>query len=647
MNLTLTIPESEQPPITVEVGGTTELTSYETQVESLPDYPSTFPPAIGSAANQAVAGNDPRLTNERAPTAHTHPLAELTGVTPAAIGAVETTSLSTNGGANKVPQFDANGDLRFSGSAPAGTAASLGGVFLQDLERLWFLNTNRTDGGSAFYHTAHDIYGGELQVNSPHRMALCLGVNGALQLGLSLQDSKQYVFLQKRGNATALNTTTRSIPLYFNSTYWNGSQAVGGHQPKIQAVPDGTTGSTFLDIYNPAQTPPENGTDGTETLAVRVSVDGVWEKGKSPEFVTLTPSGSAISQSCSIYKSVQVAKVQLAVNSTLSIGSATAGMRGVIYVRQPYSGAALTLTLPTNSAIPSTWPAGRADLSTTSAAYDRLSWEFDGVYYYWSVTKGITIPLDSDVTAFVAAGRANITDAGQQSALNDLVIALKESNVAGTGTLWSKFTCLYPFIGGNATAHSRNLKSTSYDITWVNDNALRHSANGVTGDVASGFHGNSNINANAFGQNNVFLYSYCKTQTPASSGGWLFGITNGVTSRIGGIVNSAGGSFDCSANSTAEASGPLGGADWRKHLAINRAASGSYDIIINSAKTTVTTTSVAPVALPIYLFSRGAANYTPVNQAFIAFGSSLTDAEQSAFRTIIAAYQTALGRANP
>jgi hypothetical protein len=93
MNLTLTIPESTQPPITVTVGGATggatELTSYVSQVAGLPDYPSTFPPAIGSAGNQAVAGNDPRLTNSRTPTAHTHPLADLTGVTPAAIGAVQ------------------------------------------------------------------------------------------------------------------------------------------------------------------------------------------------------------------------------------------------------------------------------------------------------------------------------------------------------------------------------------------------------------------------------------------------------------------------------------------------------------------------------------------------------------------------------
>jgi hypothetical protein len=64
MNLTLTIPESTQPPITVTVGGTTggatELTSYVSQVAGLPDYPAAFPP-------------------------------DLTGVTPAAIGAMANT----------------------------------------------------------------------------------------------------------------------------------------------------------------------------------------------------------------------------------------------------------------------------------------------------------------------------------------------------------------------------------------------------------------------------------------------------------------------------------------------------------------------------------------------------------------------------
>jgi len=38
-----------------------ELTSYTAQVAALDDYPTTFPPTIGSGADQAVAGNDARL----------------------------------------------------------------------------------------------------------------------------------------------------------------------------------------------------------------------------------------------------------------------------------------------------------------------------------------------------------------------------------------------------------------------------------------------------------------------------------------------------------------------------------------------------------------------------------------------------------
>lgn len=42
------------------------------------DKPATFAPTIGSTATTAVAGNDARLTNARTPTAHTHLWADLT-----------------------------------------------------------------------------------------------------------------------------------------------------------------------------------------------------------------------------------------------------------------------------------------------------------------------------------------------------------------------------------------------------------------------------------------------------------------------------------------------------------------------------------------------------------------------------------------
>ncbi|MFD3703365.1 hypothetical protein ACFWUP_09480 [Nocardia sp. NPDC058658] len=44
--------------------------------------PVTFPPVIGDTATTAVAGDDPRLTNPRTPTPHTHPVGQLTGTSP-------------------------------------------------------------------------------------------------------------------------------------------------------------------------------------------------------------------------------------------------------------------------------------------------------------------------------------------------------------------------------------------------------------------------------------------------------------------------------------------------------------------------------------------------------------------------------------
>ena len=76
-----------------------ELTSYETQVESLPDYPATFPPTIGSGAGDAVAGNDARLTNSRTPTAHksSHATGGSDALTAADIGAVQSNITGISG----------------------------------------------------------------------------------------------------------------------------------------------------------------------------------------------------------------------------------------------------------------------------------------------------------------------------------------------------------------------------------------------------------------------------------------------------------------------------------------------------------------------------------------------------------------------
>ncbi len=49
--------------------------------DSITDKPSTYPPVIGEGAGDAVAGNDPRLSDARTPSAHTHASADISDAT--------------------------------------------------------------------------------------------------------------------------------------------------------------------------------------------------------------------------------------------------------------------------------------------------------------------------------------------------------------------------------------------------------------------------------------------------------------------------------------------------------------------------------------------------------------------------------------
>lgn len=68
--------------------------------------PSTFPPVIGSGAADAVAGNDPRLTDDRDPTAHTHPLAEVSDAGTAAAADLIDDDTFASATANNVPSAE-------------------------------------------------------------------------------------------------------------------------------------------------------------------------------------------------------------------------------------------------------------------------------------------------------------------------------------------------------------------------------------------------------------------------------------------------------------------------------------------------------------------------------------------------------------
>lgn len=87
--------------------------------DDLADKPATFPPIIGSGANQAVAGNDARLTDVRTPTAHKsiHATGGADALTPADIGASASDHTHTNAQVNTSIALDPAATREAAGAA--------------------------------------------------------------------------------------------------------------------------------------------------------------------------------------------------------------------------------------------------------------------------------------------------------------------------------------------------------------------------------------------------------------------------------------------------------------------------------------------------------------------------------------------------
>lgn len=84
--------------------------------------------------------------------------------------------------------------------------------------------------------------------------------------------------------------------------------------------------------------------------------------------------------------------------------------------------------------------------------------------------------VDVNATAFTLA--AGITNPTQKEAVCVLVTALKAAGI------WTKFRAIWPYVGGNATAHSYNLiDPAKFQLAFFN--AFVHNALGVTGDGVS------------------------------------------------------------------------------------------------------------------------------------------------------------------
>lgn len=639
----------KNPPNVSTPGGSVDL-YFDSDGNLVKEMPGGVKEMVGSgsvtkAAVNAAIAEDPGATRAAAGLGDsaTQDAADLpvSTATQAALDAkVDDSQLSTTGGADKVLQADNNGDFTLGLTSAGG-----GTLWLADREKVNWLTKAGGDSGAAIrMWEDHDVNGGEFIVDAPWRLALI--PHGPIQIGPN-DPSIRYptpVYLSS-GYADATTYTTReSLALCFQTSTWTGGANVRNYL-SFQGVPLDTSGTnSVLRLWDQASVEGENGGGAAANrgkvsgnLIAEFYDEGIWSNGTAPTFDALT-DGATITHTLSKYKTVQAASVTLGGNRTLAFSNLIAGMRGVIYVTQDGTGSR-TLTPSGGSAL---------NLSTAADTTDRVCWDFDGLFVNFAVEQAIqreVVVSDADAQAFITA--ASITDNTQKAAISVLTDSLK------TEGLWSKLHAIYPMVGGNATAHSKDLKATS-NITW-NGAGFTHDANGVTSDGTSGTYGDLGFAPSGVGtQTSLSLSVYGKGGQPTDSGDYLIG-ANDSASNYAGLSRYQPGGTDYHNLAGLNCNDPnsrfVAATTWATHITGSITAEGAQFLRREGATSNDTDeTTTGRSVRNFYLFARNsngtAANNANTTLAFVSVGSGLTEAEVITLEGIVAAFQTTLGRAN-
>lgn len=255
------------------------------------------------------------------------------------------------------------------------------------------------------------------------------------------------------------------------------------------------------------------------------------------------------------------------------------------------------------------------------------------------ILKAIGVSFDSDAQAYINAV-ATLT-AAQQTAINDLVVQLKEDGI------YTKMHAIYPVLGGTASAHKFNLinpvdTDAGFRLTFTG--GITHASTGMLGNGTNGFADAHYIpSADAVSQNDGHISYYSQddvnlTQVELgcddAGSDYLMEIRTSGTSHMR-INNNALTTF--------------ADADSLGFYIVSRVASD--DIKCNKNGVEVMDETTASEVLPtteVYLLAwndEPAIFFSTKECAFASIGEGLTPAEMVLFNTAVATYQTTLGRA--
>ena len=260
----------------------------------------------------------------------------------------------------------------------------------------------------------------------------------------------------------------------------------------------------------------------------------------------------------------------------------------------------------------------------------------------WIARTGIIsssgVSYDTDALAFITA--ASITDTTQKSAVNQLVLDLKNAN------LWAKMKAIYPYLGGTAFAHKYNLKDPrDLDAAYrlVFSGGWTHSSTGALPNGTTGY-ANTFLNENTTlltNDSHISIYSRTNVAGTYADMGVVVGsfetnIYAKITTTFYPRIQANNGGVN------------IGSASSAAFYLSNRVNSTQVFGYRNATKYIVASTSLGKCNDVFYLgaVKRNGTpqNYSPREQAFATIGDGLTDAEATAFYNAVQAYQTTLGR---
>ena len=250
--------------------------------------------------------------------------------------------------------------------------------------------------------------------------------------------------------------------------------------------------------------------------------------------------------------------------------------------------------------------------------------------------------LDADANAFLTA--TAITDNTLVVATNELVVDLKGYSI------YTRFTALYPFIGGTATTHKFNLinpldTNAAFRIEWLG--GVTHNANGITGNGTNGY-GETYIKPNVdLVLNSTHIAFWSKTNSQNANR--EMGIADGALNASLGCVTRNTSNF--SINTVNDNTGTISAnSDSTGFYIASRTASNVKKLykngaVLNNATTASTTRTGSTVPV---LGQKSATNtmgaYLAKNFIFASAGGGLNDTQAADYYTAVNKFQTAIGR---